>query len=565
MSRQKRTAASTVLALAAVIALSACGSSSSSTSTSTSSSTPSTSASAKTGGSITEVMGTAPDYLDPNLSYTSQGWELQYPIYTGLLTYAHANGTAGSQVIPGLATSLPTISSDGKTYTLTLRKGLVFSNGTPVKASDFLWTVERVVKLPWGGSGSFVNSQIVGADAYSKGKAKTISGITTDNATGKITIHLTTPFGPLENVLAIPPFGLVPSGTPMKNLSSDPPPGVGPYKYGTIVPNVSVAVVRNPLWSKMNIPGIPAGNVDVTVKFQSNVPAGALSVLNNSVDVFDWADIIPGSVLQQVQSQASDRFSKAVLNTTYFFFLNTHNKPFSSQLAREAVIYGLDRNALVRLGAGFWTPACYYLPPNMIGHPTAACPYGDPAGQPNIEKAKALVKQSGMAGTPVTVWGQQRTPRRQFIDYYTSMLNQIGFKATEKIIADASYFPTVGDLKLHPQTGFLDWNQDFPNPFDFYGIQVAGNAILPTNNQNMGEINDPHINSETASLGKVPTTKLTSVASRWQALDQYTAQKAYLAVWGYLTAPEFTSNRIDRSSMVFSPLFGWDYTSFKLK
>ena len=100
-------------------------------------------------------MGTAPDYLDPNLSYTSQAWEMQWPIYTGMLTYAHANGTAGAKIIPGLATALPTISDGGKTYTMTMRKGLVFSNGKPVKASDFAYTVERVIKLPWGGSGQF--------------------------------------------------------------------------------------------------------------------------------------------------------------------------------------------------------------------------------------------------------------------------------------------------------------------------------------------------------------------------------------------------------------------------
>jgi peptide/nickel transport system substrate-binding protein len=225
----------------------------------------------------------------------------------------------------------------------------------------------------------------------------------------------------------------------------------------------------------------------------------------------------------------------------------------------------MDRNALVRLGAGFWTPACHLLPPNMVGHPTTPCPYGNPSTPANIAAAKKLVQQSGMAGTPVTVWGEQRQPRRQFVDYYTSMLNQIGFKATEKIIADANYFPTIGDLKSHPQTGFADWNQDFPNPFDFYGILAVGGAILPTNNQNFGEINDPTINSQVAALSKVPTTKLAASASKWQAVDEYTSKKAYFGVWGYLTAPEFTSNRIDRGSFVFSPLYGWDYTSFKLK
>jgi peptide/nickel transport system substrate-binding protein len=203
----------------------------------------------------------------------------------------------------------------------------------------------------------------------------------------------------------------------------------------------------------------------------------------------------------------------------------------------------------------------------MIGHATQPCPYGDPAA-PNLTKAKQLVQQSGMAGTPITVWGEERSPRRQFVDYYTSFLNQIGFKATEKIIADATYFPTIGDLKLNPQTGFADWNQDFPNPIDFYGILAAGDAILPTNNQNFGQINDPVLNSKINTLGtlyKVPSNQLSSFAGQWQSLDYYTAQKAYFAVFGYASFPKFTSNRLDYSAAVLHQVFGWDWLTLKLK
>ena len=144
-----------------------------------------------------------------------------------------------------------------------------------------------------------------------------------------------------------------------------------------------------------------------------------------------------------------------------------------------------------RLGSGTLIPGCFFLPPNMVGHPTGACPYGDPKSGGDIAKAKALVQQSGMAGTPVTVWSETRSPRQQWMTYYTQFLNQIGFKATQKVIADATYFTTIGNLKLNPQTGFADWNQDFPNPIDFY-LLLQGSAIQPTNNQNFGQVNDPH-------------------------------------------------------------------------
>jgi peptide/nickel transport system substrate-binding protein len=510
------------------------------------------------------VEGTAPDSLDPGFGYTTQAAEADWLAYTGLTTYAHVNGTGGGSVIPGLATALPTVSDGGKTYTATLRKGLVFSNGTPVKASDFPYSIERSIKIPWGGSGQFYAGTIVGAAAYEKGKSKTISGITADDATGKITIHLIAPYGAFDNVLAFPSSGLIPTGTPMKNEANSPPPGVGPYMITNIVPNASFSVVKNPHWASEAISGIPAGKSDINVKISSNVDANALSVLQNTADVFDWADTVPGSLLPQIQSQAASRYSKKVMNSTYYIFLNTKAKPFSSQLAREAVNVGLDQNAMSRLGSGTLIPGCFFLPPGMVGHPTATCPSGDPSQGGDIAKAKALVKQSGMAGTPVTVWSETRTPRQQWMTYYTQFLNQIGFKATQKVIADATYFTTIGNLKLNPQTGFADWNQDFPNPIDFY-LLLQGTAIQPTNNQNFGQVNDPTINSESAKLGAVPTSQLSTVASKWQALDAYVAKKAYVGVFGYQTFPALTSTRIDLSSAVFHALYGWDWSSLKLK
>jgi peptide/nickel transport system substrate-binding protein len=512
------------------------------------------------------VMGTAPQSLDPGLDYTTQGSEVNWLVYTGLTTYKHASGAAGGNLIPGLGTALPTISNGGKTYTVTLRKGLVFSNGKPVLASDFLYTVERAIKIPWGGSGSFITPVIVGATAFSTGKSKTISGITTDNATGKIVIHLTAPYGPFDNVLAFPSLGIIPSGFSMTAQPTSPPPGVGPYEVKNIVANTSFSVVKNPHWAAMAIPGIPAGHDNIDIKISSNVTANALSVLNNSVDVFDWADTIPGSLLTQIQSQAASRYKQVNLGgSTYYVFLNATEKPFNNQLAREAVVTGLNEDAMSRIGSGTLAPACFFLPPAVPGHPTGACPYGTP-GTGNLAKAKALVKQSGMAGQPVTVWSETRAPRQQWMTYYTQFLNSIGFKATQKVIADATYFTTIGESKtLHPQTGFADWNQDFPNPVDFYGVLLDGNAILPTDNENFGQTNDPYINSQVAKLGATPTTQLGSVVKQWQALDEYVAKKAYVAVFGYQKFPFFTSDRMNYPGLIFQPIYGWDLTSFQLK
>ena len=541
-------------ALIAALALTACGSSSSSSSSG-----------GKSGGSATALFGTAADSLDPGFGYTTQAAEPDWIVYTPLVTYAHASGQAGGQLIPGLATALPQVSSDGLTYTLTLRKGLVYSNGTPVKASDFPYSIERSMKLNWGGK-SFYTSYIVGAAAYDSGKAKSISGITADDSTGQITIKLISPYGAFGNVLAFPSSGLVPSGTPMTNLPNNPPPGDGPYMFTNVQPNKGYTLTQNPKFAGQNIPGIPAGHLKtINVKYVSTNQQEATQVLSNAADSFDPADEIPGGLLQQIKSSASSRYAAETTAQNFYFFMNVKTKPFSSQLVREAVNYAVDRRALQRLASGFLTPACFFLPPQLVGHPTGPCPYGDPNAAPNLAKAKQLVAQSGMAGTPVTVWGENVSPRKEYIDYYTQVLSSLGFKTTEKLTARAVYFTTIGSAKTpNVQTGFADWQQDFPNPSDFY-LLLDGRSIQPVNNQNFSYVNDPHIQSELNALNKVPATQLNTVAARWQALDTYVAQKAYEVVFGYNLSPQFFSTKLDFGSAIFHPVYFNDYTSWKLK
>jgi peptide/nickel transport system substrate-binding protein len=544
-------------AIALAVVVSACGASSDDTQ-----SAPAASAT-KNGGTVTVLMGTAPDFLDPQEGYTTQSAEATWLSYLGLYTYAHKSGRPGGEVIPGLAQNFPKVSPDGRTYTVTLRTGLKYSNGRAVKASDFPYTIERALKRNWGGK-SFFTGYINGAAAYDAGTAKTISGIKADDASGRITITLTKPYGAFLNVLAFPSAGLVPTGTKMSNLSNDPPPGVGPYMIKDVIPNRSFRVVRNPDWADTIVPGVSPGHVDLNVKIASNTQTEAEQVLNNSADIFDWADQIPPSLVPQVTRQASDRYKQQNTISTFYFFLNTQAKPFNNQLAREAVNYAIDRRALNRLNGGNFTQTCWFLPDGLTGHPTGPCPYGDPDGAPDLAKAKQLVQQSGMAGQPVTVWSETRSPRKEFVSYFTDMLNQIGFKAKSKVIADAQYFATIGNRKSEPQTGFADWNQDFPNPSDFYLLMDA-NSIQDTNNQNFSQVDDPHIQSELKALNAVPADKLETVADRWQKLDEYLAQKAYIAAYGQEKQPMFFSNRIDFGGAVFSPLYGNDWSSISLK
>ena len=156
----------------------------------------------------------------------------------------------------------------------------------------------------------------------------------------------------------------------MRNLSNDPPPGVGPYMYTQASVNRGFTLKRNPGFARFAIPDIPTGHVDtINVTIVSNTQSEAQQVLNNQADVFDAGDTLPPSLLPQIESQASDRFARVPIPSTYYFFLNTTKAPFNNEKARQAVNMAIDREAMVRLASGFLKPTCWFLPDGIVGHP----------------------------------------------------------------------------------------------------------------------------------------------------------------------------------------------------
>jgi peptide/nickel transport system substrate-binding protein len=570
VSRYVRPWAASLLAVFAAGAIAACGGSNSSSSTGSSSSPAATGSSSgtstgastgtsggKAGGTITIVSGTPPQSADPGLDFTTQGNELTSVIDTPLLTFKRGvEGAAGSTIIPALATALPVASHGGKTYTFTLRSGLHYSDGTAIKASDVITAVERDLKIPWQAA-SFISGYIKGADAYAKGKAKTVSGITADDSSGKITVNLVAPFSPIVDIFALPGTAPVPPNTPAKNLASKGTIGDGPYMWSKIDPEHSYTLVQNP---KFDVPGLPKGHAATIVyNVNSNVLANAEQVLNNQADVFDPGDTLPPSILQKIKTSATTRYKTVPLNSSWYFWFGVQKPPFNNIYAREAVMAAMDDRALSRLDSGFMTPDCHMIPFGIPGHSSPSnCPFHNPNGPPNMTLAKQLMAKSGMKGQAVTIYGEERSPRRQYLDYFAGVLNSLGFKATEKVVNSGVYFTTIGAPTLKPQMGFGDWNQDFPEPWDFMQL-FAGNA---GSTLNYGYVNDPHYNKQIASLSAQATP---SVASQWAALDNYAVSKAYYAAYGHEAKVKFYSSKLNFNSGVMSVEYLTDLTSLELK
>ncbi|MEH3054304.1 MAG: ABC transporter substrate-binding protein [Patulibacter minatonensis] len=512
-------------------------------------------ASAQVGGTFTGVYTSFPDYIDPALSYTQEGWMTLWPAYTGLLTYKHAEGAEGAKLVPGLAEALPEISDDGLTYKLKLRSGLKYSDGSPVKASDFEHTIKRVLNLESGGSAFYLS--IEGAEKYVKaGKADgDITGITADDATGEITIKLAEKDGQFSYYLAMDFAGLVKGDTAFDNLTAKPPIGVGPFVISNVKSNRSVTLTKNVNFTAL--PEVPEAKADsITIEVQKNQRRQAQDIINNAIDFM--TDPPTPDQIREVKTKAADRYKEEVTNSQYYFFLNERVAPFDNEKVRQAVGFAVDERALARIFGGLLAPSCNFLPPGMIGYQKVEpCPWGEP-GTADLEKAKALIKEAGAEGKSVTVWGNDEDPSTPVVEYLADTLNKIGLKAKPRIVDGSVYFSTIGNQKTEAQTGFANWFQDFPSPANFMFL-VDGKSIQSTNNQNFGNVDDPDINAKIADAKANPDIE--AVKDEWAAADKALIEKAYVIPYGNRKLTKITSDKVAFDAFLWHPVYNQDLAS----
>jgi peptide/nickel transport system substrate-binding protein len=521
---------------------------------------------AQSGGSVTISQTSQPDFLDPALSYTVNGIEPLWLVYTPLITYPRTGTDRDSSLIPGLAEEMPTVSEDGKTYELTLRKGLKYSDGSPVKASDFEHTIRRVLNLESGGSAFYLG--ITGAQDYvDAGKCNgDISGIETNDQSGKITINLDAADGSFSHVLAMWFAGLVPGDTPCQNLTEDPPPGVGPYILTESVPNRQFVLEKNKNFADLGA-DIPPGNLDqITTQIIKSPQTQAQDVISGELDYMQ--DPPPADLKPEVQAEYSDRYEEYTTASTYYVFMNHRVPPFDKPEIREAVNWGLDKPALARLFAGELAPGCSFLPPGVPGFDEALdveeCPWGNPNEPPDLEKARQMVEDAGEAGTKVTVYGNNDDPSDKVTAAIADQFTKMGFEAEPLILDGGVYFQTIGSAEEKAQAGFANWFQDFPHPKNFMFL-VDGASIQPTNNQNFGNVDDPEITKGIADLNQEPEIT-DDVAERWRELNVQLVEEAHIAPYGHRKLSTFFSERMDfENCRRFHPVYFNDYSSWCLK
>ena len=511
------------------------------------------------GGTLTGTYLSFPEYLDPALNFTLEGATALQNVYIPLLTYAHANGVAGTELIPGLARGLPKIDQGGKRYTLFLRPGLRYSDGTRVKASDFRFSIERLFRV--NSPGSTFYTGIVGAEAFARTKKGGIPGIVADDASGKVVIHLVEPSGVFSYLLALPFAAPLPPATPNEDQTANPPPATGPYVITEVKPGRGWEYERNPVWEQTNseaMPDLPSGHVDaIRFKVQGNTSAQVNEVEQDKVD---WMKNPPPA---DRYAEVKDRFEGSQFRedstiSIYYFWMNTQRPPFDDLRVRRAVNYAVDPAALERIYAGTLERTQQILPPGMPGYREFELYPHD------LAKAKELVAKARPADRQVTVWTINLPPGNEAGEYFQGVLEKLGFEVRLKVIDAATYFTLIGNRNTPElDAGWSNWLLDYPHPNDYFQPQLSGESILPIGNTNWAMLDDPAVNRKIEELA---AQQLGPKQEReYAALDREVMRQAPWAPFGNLTLGTFVSDGIDLDKVIVNPIFGQDLTSFEFK
>ncbi|MGK5740367.1 ABC transporter substrate-binding protein [Micromonospora sp. URMC 103] len=348
--------------------------------------TPADPAAVKDGGTLVIALSAEPDALDPTLSRSLYSRYVFQAMCQKLYDVDER-----AQVVPQLATALPTTSSDGKTVTIPLRQDAKFADGTQFDAAAVKTTLERHL-----------------ADARSARKSELgpIEAVDTPDA-HTVVIRLKQPFAPLVGALA-DRAGMIMSPKAVQSLGDNfasAPVCVGPFKFAKRVPQNSIDVVKDPNFydaSKVHLDGISWRILtDASIR-AANLRSGDAQVAD-SVSTQDVAALQQDSALTVLQSQSLG-YQGLTFNIGNVDGVRTTPKPINRPTAqnakvRQAFEHAIDRKALVQaVFNGIPAVACSPISPaSPFSSPEAqACPAHDPA------KAKQLLGEAGVQ-TPYPV------------------------------------------------------------------------------------------------------------------------------------------------------------------
>jgi peptide/nickel transport system substrate-binding protein len=330
-------------------------------------------------------------------------------------------------------------------------------------------------------------------------------------------------------------------------VGTTPLPTTGPYMIESYDPNRALTMVRNPNYTEWSHDAQPQGYPDqIEETFGLTVEAEVTAVENGQADwVFDPP---PADRLNEIGSKYAEQAHVNSLTAMWYLAMNTNIAPFDNPKARQAVNWALDRAAAVSLygGENLAQPVCTFLPPEFPGH-VDDCQYTKGGGstwkEPDVEKAKQLVQESGTAGQEVALITQDDEVNKAIGENVQSMLNEIGYKATLKPISANIQFTYIQNTNNNVQISLTQWYQDYPAASDFLNVLLGCGSFTPGSDSsiNIAGFCDPAIDAQMQEALLKEQTSMDEANDLWAEVDKAVMTAAP-------TAPIFTPKLIDFTS-----------------
>ncbi|HET9392776.1 MAG TPA: ABC transporter substrate-binding protein [Candidatus Rubrimentiphilum sp.] len=315
--------------------------------------------------------------LDPAQATDGMSLNLTQEMMKGLVEFK----VGTFEVQPSIAQSWK-MTPDGLRWTFTLKKGLKFSDGTPIDAAAVKFNFDRwrLTKSPYHQNYPYAYY----ADMFG-GFPGIITAVEAPNPQ-TVVFTLSRPLGPLLRDFAMPSFAIASPTAVRRDLAGfgTHPVGYGPYVLKEWVKDDHITLTANPTWQ-----GVKPVYTTIIVR---DIPDQATSVLEMQRGGIDFlTDPRPDDAVQLAKQSGITVYQQPSNNNSYVA-MNTQKAPYGKLLVRQAIAYAIDVRAIVKAfySAGA-VVASNWTPPGMLGENSSLQPYPyDPA------KARQLLAQAGL-------------------------------------------------------------------------------------------------------------------------------------------------------------------------
>lgn len=425
-------------------------------------------------GSKTLIFGRGGDTvsLDPANVTDGESFRVTRQIYDTLIDYKPGS----FDLVPGLATDWQP-SANGTKWTLHLRQGVKFQDGTPFNADAVVFNFNR-----WAdpqnqfhkGDFEYYASMFGGFKGSPGAIIKDVKKID-DNT---VEFDLAHPFAPFLPDLAMSTFAIASPKDIQDNNGDikDHPVGTGPFEFVSWQPNDKITLKKNPdYWQK----GLPHLDKVIYQVIQDN-KARLNALQSGQLDVMDGLNPSDVSV---VKSDANLQVLNRPSNNVGYLAFNVQKKPFDNPKVRQAINMVVDKQALIdAFYSGQAVPAATALPPTMWGNDNSIQSY-----PVDVAKAKQLLAEAGYPnGFSTELWAmpvaRPYMPQPEKIAAALQAdMKQIGINAKVVSYDWATYLKKTanGDHTM----ALLGWTGDNGDPDDFlYVLLDSDNAKAPAQN-----------------------------------------------------------------------------------